>query len=254
MQVYLTAAPEDVREAARHNRPLCHAASRIGTDSALLRGNLLLEARGGLMALSDRDVPPVERPEALCGAILRECGRRGYTGILLDFEHSPRPDLTALVRALGKQAGRRKLYLPESYGAAAPGACVLISTAVSGGSLAQCLREAADRWGGYQHLALDVQRLRMDFTLPAPSGQGTPLSAEEFQALWDRENPSVFFSQDLCARYFTYTQRGSVHFVLFDDADTLSRKVRLGAGAGIGTAFFLWPEIRDLAGRLFSGG
>ena len=38
------------------------------------------------------------------------------------------------------------------------------------------------------------------------------------------------------------------------DADTLSRKVRLGAGAGIGTAFFLWPEIRDLAGRLFSGG
>ena len=112
MQVYLTAAPEDVREAARHNRPLCHAAYRIGTDSALLRGNLLLEARGGLMALSDRDVPPVERPEALCGAILRECGRRGYTGILLDFEHSPRPDLTALVRALGKQAGRRKLYLP----------------------------------------------------------------------------------------------------------------------------------------------
>ena len=40
MQVYLTAAPEDVREAARHNRPLCHAAYRIGTDSALLRGNL----------------------------------------------------------------------------------------------------------------------------------------------------------------------------------------------------------------------
>ena len=71
MQVYLTAAPEDVREAARHNRPLCHAAYRIGTDSALLRGNLLLEARGGLMALSDRDVPPVERPEALCGESAR---------------------------------------------------------------------------------------------------------------------------------------------------------------------------------------
>ena len=30
MQVYLTAAPEDVREAARHGRPLCHAAYRIG--------------------------------------------------------------------------------------------------------------------------------------------------------------------------------------------------------------------------------
>lgn len=253
MQVYLTAAPEDAQEAARHGRPLCHAAYRIGPDSALLRGNLLLQARGGLMALSDRDVPMVEQPDALCGAILRECGRRGYTGVLLDFEQPSRPDLTTLVRALGKQAGRRKLYLPEAYGAAAPGACVLISTAVSGGSLSQCLREAADRWGGYQHLALDVQRLRMDFTLPAPSGQGTPLSAEAFQALWDRVTPSVFFSQDLCARYFTYTQHGVAHFVLFDDTDTLGRKVRMGAGVGIGAAFFLWPEVRDLAGRLFSG-
>lgn len=77
MQVYLTAAPEDVREAARHGRPLCHAAYRIGADSALLRGNLLLQAQGGLLALSDRDVPMVDRPDALCGAILRECGRPG---------------------------------------------------------------------------------------------------------------------------------------------------------------------------------
>lgn len=43
------------------------------------------------------------------------------------------------------------------------------------------------------------------------------------------ESPSVFFSQDLCARYFTYTRNGETHFVLYDDADTLSQKLRTGA-------------------------
>ena len=87
----------------------------------------------------------------------------------------------------------------------------------------------------------------MDFTLPAPSGEGIPLSKETFQALMDRENPSVFFSPELCARYFTYTKNNEFHFVLFDDAETLRQKLSLGASLGFSAAFFMWPEIQDLA-------
>ena len=101
-------------------------------------------------------------------------------------------------------------------------------------------------------MALDVQRLRMDFRLPARSGEGEPLTGEALEELMGRESPAVFFSQDLCARYFTYTRNGEAHFVLFDDADTLNQKLRLGAGMGFSAAFFMWPEVRDIAPRLFA--
>ncbi|MDD3347359.1 hypothetical protein [Oscillibacter sp.] len=70
----------------------------------------------------------------------------------------------------------------------------------------------------------------------------------------EREAPTVFFSQDLCARYFTYVKDASAHFVLFDDADTLRQKLRIGAGMGFNAAFFMWPEVRDLATKLFCRG
>ena len=90
----------------------------------------------------------------------------------------------------------------------------------------------------------------MDFTLPAPSGEGAPLSGEELRQLMEREQPTVFFSRDLCARYFTYARDGRAHFVLFDDAETLNRKVQIGTSLGFSTAFFMWPEVRDIAGKL----
>jgi len=90
----------------------------------------------------------------------------------------------------------------------------------------------------------------MEFILPAPSGEGAPLSEEELRLLMEREQPTVFFSRDLCARYFTYARDGRVHFVLFDDAETLNRKVQIGASLGFTTAFFMWPEVRDIAGKL----
>ena len=99
---------------------------------------------------------------------------------------------------------------------------------------------------------MDVQRLRMDFRLPARTGEGRSLSLEDFRKLTERLNPSVFFSQDLCARYFTYAQDGDAHFVLFDDADTLRQKLRIGAAMGFSAAFFMWPEVQDIAPQLFS--
>ena len=71
--------------------------------------------------------------------------------------------------------------------------------------------------------------------------------------LLDRESPSVFFSQDLCARYFTYARDGETHFVLFDDADTLSQKLRTGGNMGFAAAFLMYPEVQDLLPKLFPG-
>ena len=228
MQIYLAVTPAEAQEASRFRCSLAHVAYCIGPDSTLLRQNLLLQTRGGLLSVTDRGAPFIASPERLSAAALRECGRRSYGGVLLDFEQPPAPDRLAFAETLARRLSPRPVYVPESY-AAASGAIPLICTAISGGNFVQRLQEAAagrDRAGG---LALDVQRLRMDFTLPAQSGEGRPLSGRELQDLLDRESPSVFFSQDLCARYFTYARDGETHFVLFDDADTLSQKLRTGS-------------------------
>lgn len=253
MQIYLAVTPAEAQEAARFRCSLAHVAYCIGPDSTLLRQNLLLQTRGGLLSVTDRDAPFIASPEQLAAAALRECGRRGYGGVLLDFEQPPAPDRLAFAQALAKRLAPRPLYVPEGY-ASVPGAVSLVCTALSGGSFVQYLQETAAARGGPGTLALDVQRLRMDFPLPARSGEGSPLSQQEFQALMDRESPAVFFSQDLCARYFTYTRDGETHFVLFDDAETLQQKLRAGSAMGFSAAFLMYPEVRDLLPRLFLPG
>ena len=150
MQTYLAVTPEELREAGKYGRAFAHVAYRIGPDSTMLRQNLLLETRGGLLSVSDHEAPFIDSPEDLRDAALRECGRRGYSGVLLDFEETPRRDRTAFVSALAPalSASRRTLYLPEAYAGAAPGAVVLLCTAVSGGSFSQYLQEAAAQAGG----------------------------------------------------------------------------------------------------------
>lgn len=250
LQVYLGITPREYRSASRFSRNFAHVAYRIGEGSSLLRQELLMNVRGGLLTIGDRAAPPVNDPKALTAAVLRECSRHSYNGVLLDFEATPRQDLgrfacqlTRELRSIGP------LYVPESYSTAVPDAIPLVCTAVSGGSFPAFLQDCAQRYKG--RFALDVQRLRMDFLLPAKSGTGTPLSDEAFQTLFQQEKPSVFFSQDLCARYFTYLRDGETHFVLYDDADTISRKLRTGASMRLPAAFLMWPEISDIADRIF---
>ena len=78
MQTFLAVTPGEEQAAARFRRPLAHVAYRIGTESVLLRRNLLLQTRGGLLSVSDRDAPPIDDPGALCAAVLRECRQRRH--------------------------------------------------------------------------------------------------------------------------------------------------------------------------------
>lgn len=260
MQIYYTVTAEDYPEAAAAGSApsagsavpsgRSFASYRIGAGSVLLRGNLPLQTRGGLLCASDREGAEIADPGALCAAFLRECGRRGYRGAVLDFERPPTPDRRAFAAALAprmRETGRI-LYVPAAYAEGIPEAVSLLNTAVSGGNYQEYVEEEIRRRGGGDRVALDVQRLRMDFRLPAPSGEGETLDAASLDAL--REGKSVFFSPDLCARYFTCTKDGAAHFVLFDDAGTLNRKLHIGASLGIQTAFLLWQETADLAGQI----
>lgn len=252
MQIYLAVTPAEAQEASRFRCSLAHVAYCIGPDSTLLRQNLLLQTRGGLLSVTDRGAPFIASPERLSAAALPGVRAAELRRRAAGFRAASCAGPAGLCGDAGRRLSPRPVYVPESY-AAASGAIPLICTAISGGNFVQRLQEAAagrDRAGG---LALDVQRLRMDFTLPAQSGDGRPLSGRELQDLLDRESPSVFFSQDLCARYFTYARDGETHFVLFDDADTLSQKLRTGGNMGFAAAFLMYPEVQDLLPKLFPG-
>lgn len=244
MQIYLSVTPEQERPASAWCRRFAHVAYCIGPGSTLLRA-APPPGCGGLLSLSDRDAPLVAAPERLAAAIFRECCRRGYTGVVADFEGSPTRDRRNLLIRLQKELSQRRwaLYIPSSY--SVEGAVKLVNTAVSGGDFQSYLHQSLSQ----SPCALDLQRLRMVFSLPAPTGEGTPLSAEEFQAL--AAGQSVFYSTALAERYFTCVRRGRTHFVLFDDADTLRRKLQLGRQAGARAAFLMYPEVQDLLPALF---
>lgn len=249
MQIYYAVTAPDFREAVGRGRKFAHVAYRIGAESELLRRSPPLQTHGDMMSVSDRDAGTVTSPETLCGAVVRECLRRGYRGAVLDFEEPPREDLRGFAALLEKRLrdNRRTLYVPAPYADAAPDAIALVCTAVSGGNFQEHLREVLQERAG-KPIALDVQRLRMDFRLPAPTGEGVPLDADAFEAL--RGGRAVYFSPDLCARYFTCTHGGQAHFVLFDDTDTIRHKLRIGAALGVETAFLQWPEVKDIADAL----
>lgn len=245
MQLYLSVTPQQIRPAAAYCRNFAHVAYRISTESTLLQSNLLIQTRGGILSLSDLEAPPITAPDRLASAVVRECYRRGYAGVLADFECAPTQDrrqfLSLLVEMLRKN--QRALYVPQNYRTL--GAITLLTTAISGGNFQTYLEENA-RQGP---VALDLQRLRMDFPLPAPSGEGVPLSADAFSAM--AQGQSIFYSPALCARYFTCSRGGEHHFVLFDDADTLRQKIQSGNKLGIRTAFLMYPETADLLPALF---
>ena len=251
MQVFLSVAPRDARAALQFHNRLAHVAYRIGEQSRLLRQNLL-QSRGGILSLSDYRCPPIEKPEALCREILQECNLRSYGGVLADFEGEARQDRLAFLEKLCAALRRssRRLFLPERYALQVPGATAVICTALSGGTFQQRLEEAVQRFGRGQ-VALDVQRLAMDFRLPAPSGSGTPLEQDALQALLNELSPATFYSRDLCARYFTYTRDSATHFVLYDDAETIRQKIRTGHELGLCAAFLMYPEVKDLLPALF---
>lgn len=251
MQLYLAVTPKDYPSVRQRPLQFAHVAYRIGTDNHLLRQNLLMGTKGGLMSLGDRDCPPITNPGQLIRQILNECGLRGYHGVVADFEQPPTPDRAVFLENLSAalSARRGRLYIPEKYARDVGNAIPVVCTAISGGNFQQRLEEAVQAYGK-NRLALDVERLRMDFLLPSPSGKGIPLSQQELENLFVQFQPTTFYSRELCARYFTYHQKETYHFVVYDDANTIREKIRIGTQMGALSAFLMYPEVEDLLGEI----
>lgn len=253
-RLILTAPPADAQAASAFALPIGHMAYRIGPGGQLLRASIPISLRGGLMVIDDGGFNGRTDVNAFCRQVLRECTVRGFDGVIADFEGPARPVLGQIITLLGSLFSRRgwPVYIPEEYANHSAQARILIPSALSGGSLYRRAAEAAERFGP-DRTALAIQRCAEDFTLPAPTGCGTPLTREELDQRIRSRGASVFFSDELCAHYFTYMSRQSgAHFVLFDDAASIRKKLLIAGQLGLCACVLAWPEVNDILSAILS--
>lgn len=136
------------------------------------------------------------------------------------FSRDAEDILLSLEAALGP-----RLLVPEIWRNVLPTAGIMISSSLSGGILRQRLEDAERASPGRCWLRLE--RLRMRFSLPCPSGLGTALTQEELGRLL--QNRPDFYAPEFCCRYCYDLPDG---MVLFDTEETWAQKLMLAQSAG----------------------
>lgn len=252
-KTFLVATAQDAKSAEGMGVPCGFLFYRIGEAGTLQRAQLPASARGGLMGIYEAPGLAAADLSRLVRDISAECARRGYGGAILDFELTQEgvPAFSQLCAGLIKQ--NIPVFVPQALASAAPGCKVILPSAVSGGSFEEMLDRFIAQYGAEQ-ICLDVMRSCNDFTMPSYTPDGTVLSLPQFQEIQQRYQPSAYFSQELCAKYFTYRpDRETVHFVLYDDPDTGAQKIRVATQKGLYACFLLYREwgtnVKSMLGR-----
>lgn len=239
MQYIIAAEPKDIKNAFSFKKPLAHMAYKIGADARLYRAEGSDTTEGGYMILSADG--EIHSDDHTVTEIVNECKERHFSGVFANFGASPL--LTSLSKALSEQ--NLRMIVPEPLGNDFKNAWVLISSALSGGSLRRRLSEAANTYGAGR-IVLDVERVFRVFTPPVPDGQGRPLSREEYETLKARVSPTPFFSYDLCCNYFIFFEDEQPHIVLYDNVGSIKSKLLIASSLRIDKAMFLYSETYDI--------
>lgn len=229
-----------------------HMAYRIGNGPILLGIRLPDDLQGGLMFLDCVGFDGMGDPLPCCSQILGECRRRNYRGIVCDFEGQPTACLSQLVTVLDQHCAKEgwSLHVPESCASYAPGARVLIPSAVTSGTLERRLRIAMERYGAARPV-LAVEWLREDLPLPSDK-RGEPMTQLALENQIRRLQPAIFFDKGLCAHYYTYRAADSkAHFVLFDSSRSIRAKLTLARQLGLPAVLLAEPEVENRWEEIF---
>ena len=244
----LVCTGRDTARAARLGLPVLHLCLGVTPAGALQRLQLPTAGAHCLLGLCD---PPHDltacRADRLAADLVFEAQRAGAPGVSADFEHDT-PAGRRLLAAFDDALHEADIpfYVPLACGRFLSHAVLTTPTALSGGSLTAYISSLQGIYGAAR-IAAFLQPVSQDFALPSAAPNGKTLTAVEREGLLARTGSQAFFSRELCAKYFTYTDReGRAHFVLFDDASTLEAKLAQLAGCGVQTVFALFPDAETL--------
>lgn len=244
----LVCTGRDTVRAAGQGLPVLHLCLSVTPGGALRRTQLATAQTRCLLGLCD---PPAEladcNTDRLAADLVYEAKRVDAPGVFADFEHDT-PRGRALLAAFDKalhEAGV-PFYVPLDSGRMLGHAVLTVPTALSGGSLTTYIASLQEVYGA-PRVAAFLQPVSQDFTLPSASPNGRPLTEVARAALLEKTGAQTFFSRELCAKYFTYTdEEGRAHFVLYDDPSTLEAKLAQLSSLDVPAVFALFPDAAPL--------
>jgi len=244
----LVCTGRDTVRAVSSGLPVLHLCLTVTETGALRR--LQLQTSPARCLLGIRDLPShltAFDPERLVADLVYEARRVSALGIFADFERDT-PQVRAVLGAMDAALHEVGIpfYVPIACQRSVVHAVLTVETALSGGSLVEHITSLQSLHGA-SRVAAFLKPVSNDFVLPSASPDGNPLSPSERVALLNRTGSQVFFSRELCAKYFTYSdEENRAHFVLFDDDSTLHAKLAQLSGCGVQTVFALYPDAAGL--------
>lgn len=243
-RIYLASTAEYLSEAAKCGLPVAQMIYKVGRGPRLYRSERAKNIRGGILHADVGMLRCGGPVSALVRDIVGECRDRGFTGAVLSCEKRDAPGLLPYARELTSGVAKAgiQVFVPECLAGAGHNAIVLVPTAISGGSLKKRLTDAAEKYG-HGRIALEIERVCSDYALQASGGSGRDLTGDEFSSLFSKHNPQPFFSDELYTVYFTYRDNNASHFVLYDTAASLQRKILLAQEIGVDNVFLFYPHV-----------
>lgn len=203
---------------------------RLGAGFRLYQASVCTGVRQGqLMGIDTGETIPLGEEDYFVGQVMAQLRLHGYGGLCCWFPTGGLPALGRGVSMLAEACAREGYLclLPEAYGDLGESNGVLVSTALSGGDLEGRFRSAMEKYGRHR-VVMELEGRGEDFLIPSPQGCGEKKSVAEIHALALEKGAQVFFSKELCGRYFTYENgERSLRFVLYDDSGTAGEKLRL---------------------------
>ena len=244
----LVCAGRDAVRAAEQGLPALHLCLRLTESGALERIQApTAQVRSLLGLCGPSAVPPACNADRLAADLAYEARRISAPGVFADFEAGLAGGgmlLSAFDQVLHEEG--IPFYVPLESGRALPHAVLTVSTALSGGSLTAYIASLQEEYG-VSRIAAFLQPVSQDFMLPSASPRGRELTEYDRTALLQKTGAQAFFSRELCARYFTYTdEEGRAHFVMFDDASTLEAKLMQLSSLKVPAVFALFPDAAPL--------
>ena len=134
--------------------------------------------------------------------------------------------------------------IPEEavFEKAMPSACV------SGGEISEYLQSLA-RMGKTREIF--IPRLIRRFAMPAETADGKDIPLTELSALLWQNDAKSFYSPQMMLNYSVIREGASeISFVLFDDARSISEKLRLAKKFGVEKAILAYRSIFDIIGDI----
>ncbi|MBR5381937.1 MAG: hypothetical protein IK136_04885 [Oscillospiraceae bacterium] len=244
MELITVHTPESVGQAASMPGTAAYMFYRTDDEGRLTRAEVAPLPRGGISGIFLERAGPL-----LAADILAEARETEAAGILFDAEA---PFSAEAVSVAHRCSQKLPVYLPAASAREVPGSFALTETAVTGGSLRKRLADAAALFGP-ERVFLDIERLRMEFTLPHAAERGRRLTSEELNALYARRASGPHFSGELCAWYFRCRDGKGTRFILYDDLYSVRQKLSLASSMGIRGACLYYRETKDFIRSLLSG-